>query len=73
MAYHGPVGIDMLKTADGRIHPCIEINLRMNMGILALLLHERYGSDATVALTPEREHGFRALVDEGKLMIQFHP
>jgi hypothetical protein len=45
----------------------------MNMGILALLLHERYGSDATVALTPEREHGFRALVDEGKLMIQFHP
>jgi hypothetical protein len=73
IAYHGPVGIDMLKTADGRIHPCIEINLRMNMGILALLLHERYGSDATVALTPEREHGFRALVDEGKLMIQFHP
>ena len=73
MAYHGPVGIDMLKTADGCIHPCIEINLRMNMGILALLLHERYGSGATVALTPERGHGFWALVDEGKLMIQFHP
>ncbi len=70
-AYHGSVGIDMLKTADGSIHPCLEINLRMNMGILALLLHEQYGSNATVALTPEREHGFQAQVDEGRLMITF--
>lgn len=70
-AYHGPVGIDMLKTADGSIHPCIEINFRMNMGILALLLFEQYGSNATVALTPEREHGFQAQVDEGRLMITF--
>ena len=67
--YHGPVGIDMLKTADGSIHPCLEINLRLNMGILALLLHEQYGSGATVALTPVREHGFQAQVDEGRLMI----
>ena len=71
LAYHGPVGIDMLKTADGSIHPCIEINLRMNMGILALLLHERYGSDATVALTSERAHGYMAKIEEGKLMIDF--
>ena len=70
-AYHGPVGIDMLKTADGSIHPCLEINLRLNMGILALLLHEQYGSGATVALTPECEHGFQALVDNGRLMIVF--
>ncbi len=68
-AYHGPVGIDMLKTADGSIHPCIEINFRMNMGILALLLHEQYGSGATVALTPVREHGFQALVEDGQLKI----
>ena len=67
--YHGPVGIDMLKTADGSIHPCLEINLRLNMGILALLLHEQYGSGATVALTPVREHGFQALVEDGRLMI----
>lgn len=72
-AYHGPVGIDMLKTADGCIHPCLEINFRMNMGILALLLHERYGSGVTVALTPAREHGFQAQVDEGRLMITFRP
>lgn len=68
-AYHGPVGIDMLKTADGSIHPCLEINLRLNMGILALLLYEQYGQKATVVLTPERERGFQAKVDDGRLMI----
>ena len=34
--YEGPVGVDMLVTADGRIHPCVEINFRMTMGWLAL-------------------------------------
>ena len=72
-AYHGPVGIDMLKTADGSIHPCLEINLRMNMGILALLLYEQYGQKATVVLTPERERGFQTKVDDGRLMITFRP
>lgn len=71
LSYRGPVGIDMLKTAAGCIHPCIEINLRMNMGILALLLYEKYGLNATVALTPAREHGFQALVEEGRLQIIF--
>lgn len=69
IAYHGPVGIDMLKTADGRIHPCLEINLRMNMGILALLLYRKYGSHVTHALTPERHKGFQARLDDGKLLI----
>ena len=71
IAYFGPVGIDMLKTVDGHIHPCLEINFRMNMGILALLLHERYGSRATVALTSGRDKGFRALLDDGKLLIDY--
>ena len=35
--YRGIVGIDMLVTQDGLIHPCIEINLRMNMGVVAIL------------------------------------
>lgn len=67
--YHGPVGIDMLHCKDGRIHPCVEINLRMNMGILSILLYNRFGSDANVQLTPEREHGFEAKIEDGKLMI----
>ena len=73
IAYQGPVGIDMLKTADGHIHPCLEINFRLNMGILALLLYEQYGSHASVALTPEREHGFRAVLQDGKLLIDYIP
>ena len=70
-SYRGPVGIDMLMTADGRVHPCLEINFRMNMGILALLLHERYGSGCTIQLTPPRAKGFNALVEEGRLCIKF--
>lgn len=69
--YYGAAGIDMLKCADGHIHPCVEINLRMNMGILALLLHERHGSRCSMPLTPHRPHGFQALLDDGKLMITF--
>lgn len=69
IAYHGAVGIDMLKCTNGNIHPCIEINLRMNMGILSILLHQRYGSRCSLPLTPPRPHGFQALIDDGKLMI----
>lgn len=53
------------------IHPCIEINLRMNMGILAILLYNRFGAKANVQLTQKREHGFEAKIDDGKLMIIF--
>lgn len=78
--YHGPVGIDMIKTSEGKIHPVIEINMRMNMGILALLLEEKYGSAAenrcsigetlkSIALTQERERGFQAKIEDRKLMI----
>ena len=35
-AYRGPLGIDMMVLDDGRIHPCVEINLRMTMGYAAL-------------------------------------
>lgn len=34
--YEGPVGIDMMISADGRINPCVEINLRYTMGILSV-------------------------------------
>lgn len=70
-AYHGPIGIDMLKCKDGKVHPVIEINMRMNMGILAILLYNRYGKNANVQLTQHREHGFEAVIDNGKLMIKY--
>ncbi len=39
--YRGMVGIDMMVVDGGRLHPCVEINLRMNMGIVAMMIHER--------------------------------
>lgn len=72
-AYRGYVGIDMLTTEDGKLHPVVEINFRMNMGILALMLFEKYGSRANVQLTPRREHGFEAGVKDGKLSIDYKP
>lgn len=43
--YRGFLGVDMMicRTAGGyAIHPCVEINLRMNMGVVARLLYDRY-------------------------------
>ena len=36
-SYAGPMGVDMLVDADGRINPCVELNWRMTMGHVALL------------------------------------
>lgn len=33
--YNGVLGVDMLVSADGRIHPAVEINLRHTMGYVA--------------------------------------
>lgn len=35
--YNGPVGIDMLVTRAGTLHPCVELNLRHTMG--SILIH----------------------------------
>ena len=35
--YEGPLGIDMLSDSEGRINPCVEINLRFTMGHIPLL------------------------------------
>lgn len=43
--YAGPLGIDMLSCADGRINPCVEINLRRTMGHVALAIERRNGYD----------------------------
>lgn len=34
--YKGPAGIDMLVSSEGELNPCVEINLRMTMGIASL-------------------------------------
>ena len=51
--YVGYLGVDMMicKVTDSvhdevkyKVHPCVEINLRMNMGVVARLLFDRYMS-----------------------------
>ncbi|MDO4180867.1 MAG: hypothetical protein Q4D36_06215, partial [Bacteroidales bacterium] len=44
--YQGYLGVDMMvcRLSDGRyaLHPCVEINLRMNMGVVSRLFYDRY-------------------------------
>lgn len=43
--YSGCIGVDMMiykKNEEYKLHPCVEINLRDNMGLLALRLSENY-------------------------------
>ena len=44
--YQGYLGVDMMvcRLPDGRyaLHPCVEINLRMNMGVVSRLFYDRY-------------------------------
>lgn len=45
--YDGPVGIDMLVTKDGVINPCVEINLRLTIGRIAIEVDRRKNDSAT--------------------------
>ena len=49
-AYDGYFGVDMLLTASGMIDPCVEVNLRMTMGVVAHILASRYVADGRVGL-----------------------
>lgn len=43
--YEGYLGVDMMVCRDGEnylLHPCVEINLRMNMGVVSRLLYDNY-------------------------------
>lgn len=43
--YAGYLGVDMMICREGEnflVHPCVEINLRMNMGVVARLFYDRY-------------------------------
>lgn len=53
--YSGWLGIDMLRHSSG-LNPCMEVNLRMTMGVLALYLAERLiadGESGIIRTTPD--------------------
>jgi hypothetical protein len=46
--YRGYIGVDMIICGTGkgnRLHPCVEVNMRMNMGVVSAILAERYLAD----------------------------
>ena len=53
--YDGPVGIDMMFYRDDKGHialnPCVEINLRMTMGMVTAAMGERHGLRGSFAIT----------------------
>lgn len=70
--YNGYLGIDMLATRiDGctKIHPCIEINLRMNMGVAAIFIHNATKGEDTL-LSPKGSKIFIAKIEDRKLILQ---
>ena len=69
LGYSGPMGIDMMRLRDGRLHPVVELNLRRNMGILAIEVERRHPGIRNMELTPRGNHGFQMIVQDGWLRI----
>ncbi len=71
LSYRGPVGIDMMRLSDGRVHPCVEINFRRTMGLLALDLYKKGITDNQLLAGNPRQ-GFSAQIIDGKLCLRFN-
>ena len=59
-AYQGYLGVDMMVCRVGEVyavHPCVEVNLRMNMGVVSRMFFDRY-------LSPEVS---------GRYVIEYYP
>lgn len=69
LGHTGPMGIDMMLLTDGRLHPVVELNLRRNMGILAIEVERRHPGVRDLALTPRGPHGFQMIVQDGWMKI----
>lgn len=71
--YSGYIGIDMLSTTENgiyKIHPCLEINLRMNIGILAINVQQRLQQcTVDITLLPSENRKFSATVNKERLFI----
>lgn len=67
--YEGIVGIDMMVVRGGLIHPCVEINLRMNMGVVAMKLYERGLTSLSRSLYGGQF--FYPVIEDGKIFIAY--
>lgn len=73
--YHGVVGIDMITANENnaiRVHPCIEINLRMNIGVLAINVQRKNVWNNSLLTPPSGNgKGFHATVCNNRLVIGY--
>ena len=92
-SYTGYLGVDMMvcrdeETQSYRIHPCVEINVRMNMGVVAHLFRENFVAPGTVgnfkidyyptndALQEEHEQAmeqYPVVIENGRLVSGYLP
>lgn len=78
--YHGYIGIDLFLYEEQDqllLHPCVEINLRTTMGVLAHKAYERYFSAGeqgrfTIAYQRERTPSFIATVEHHGVEIMLN-
>lgn len=75
--YVGYLGVDMMicRIEDVyKLHPCVEINLRMNMGVVARLLFERYVSRSSQGrYVTEHYRTDKEALDFHRMMSQKYP
>ena len=70
--YNGYLGIDMLVAdVDGcrKIHPCVEINLRMNLGIASIFIYNAT-KGVECQLSPAVCKNFTAKIEDKKLILK---
>ena len=67
--YEGIAGIDMMVVRGGLVHPCVEINLRMNMGVVAMILYEK--GLTSLPRSPYGGHSFYPVIEDGKFYIAY--
>ncbi len=77
--YRGYLGVDMMicRFPDFpffRIHPCVEINLRMNMGVVARIFYDRYVAEGAKGIFSVSYRGdSEALLAEHKKLEESYP
>jgi len=78
-AYTGYLGVDMMvchfkEGRQFRLHPCVEVNLRMNMGMLSRLFYEKYvNSDNVGRFYLEYFSSTTELFKNHKELIEMYP
>lgn len=56
--YDGPLGVDMMLYQDGKggvaLNPCVEVNLRMTMGMVTAAMAQQHGRQGQFSITSTR-------------------